>query len=30
MSASNELTAWHLTPGGWECGTEKTDFDRTE
>lgn len=26
MSASNEWTLWHLTPRGWERGTEKTDF----
>lgn len=26
MSASNEWTDWHLTPDGWERGTEKTDF----
>lgn len=26
MSASNEYTEWHLTPRGWERGTEKTDF----
>ena len=26
MSASNEWTEWHLTPGGWVRGTEKTDF----
>jgi len=25
MSASNEWTEWHLTPRGWECGTEKID-----
>lgn len=26
MSAINEWTEWHLTPRGWEQGTEKTDF----
>jgi hypothetical protein len=26
MSASNEWTEWHLTPRGWERGTEKLDF----
>lgn len=26
MSASNEWTEYHLTPRGWETGTEKTDF----
>jgi hypothetical protein len=30
MSASNEWTEWHLTPGGWERGTEKDDFSRTD
>ena len=24
MSASNEWTEWHLTPRGWERGSEKT------
>jgi len=26
MSASNEWTLWHLTPRGWERGSEKVDF----
>ena len=26
MSASNEWTEWHLTPQGWERGSEKVDF----
>lgn len=26
MSASNEWTEWHLTPRGWERGTEQIDF----
>lgn len=30
MSASNEWTEWHLTPRGWEPGTEKTDFSRID
>ena len=30
MSASNEWTEWHLTPRGWERGTEKTDFSRLD
>ena len=25
MSASNEWTDWHLTPRGWESGSEKVD-----
>jgi len=25
MSASDEWTEWHLTPDGWERGSEKTD-----
>lgn len=25
MSASNEWTEWHLTPRGWERGSEKMD-----
>jgi hypothetical protein len=25
MSASKEWTEWHLTPRGWERGTEKVD-----
>ena len=25
MSYSNEWTEWHLTPRGWESGTERTD-----
>jgi hypothetical protein len=30
MSASNEWTEWHLTPRGWERGTEKQDFGRVD
>lgn len=30
MSASNEWTEWHLTPKGWERGTEKEDFRRID
>ena len=30
MSASNEYSIWHLTPRGWEEGTEKLDFGTTE
>lgn len=30
MSASNEWTIYHLTPRGWEKGTEKSDFARTD
>lgn len=33
MAASDEWTEWHLTPRGWERGTEKEDFkgiDRKE
>ena len=30
MSASNEWTEWHLTPGGWVRGTEKEDFRKIE
>ena len=30
MSASNEWTIWHLTPRGWDRGTEKEDFQRTD
>lgn len=26
MAASNEWTEWHLTPKGWERGSEKEDF----
>lgn len=26
MSASDEWTEWHLTPRGWERGSEKRDF----
>ena len=26
MSYSDEWTEWHLTPRGWESGTQKTDF----
>ena len=25
MSYSNEWTEWHLTPRGWESGTERID-----
>jgi hypothetical protein len=25
MSATNEWTDWHLTPEGWQRGTEKED-----
>ena len=28
MKPSNEWTEWHLTPQGWERGTEKTDLFR--
>lgn len=30
MSLSKEWTHWHLTPRGWESGTESTDFGYTE
>ncbi len=30
MASSNEWTEWHLTPRGWERGTEKIDFGDTE
>jgi hypothetical protein len=30
MSASNEWTEWHLTPAGWQRGTEKEDFRRVD
>ncbi|TWC35091.1 hypothetical protein FBY03_111139 [Pseudomonas sp. SJZ079] len=30
MAASNEWTEWHLTPRGWERGTEKEDFRKIE
>lgn len=30
MAASNEWTDWHLTPRGWERGTEKDDFKRVD
>lgn len=30
MAASNEWTEWHLTPRGWERGTEKEDFRRID
>ena len=30
MSASNEYWTWHLTPRGWEEGTEKLDSGTTE
>ncbi|MGE8451793.1 MAG: hypothetical protein ACN6OP_14445 [Pseudomonadales bacterium] len=30
MAASNEWTDWHLTPKGWERGTEKDDFNRVD
>lgn len=29
MSASNEYFTWHLTPRGWEEGTEKLDSGTT-
>lgn len=29
MSASNEWTDWHLTPRGWERGTESIDGNQT-
>ena len=29
MSFSLEYTDWHLTPRGWEKGTEKIDFGAT-
>ncbi|QCI13342.1 hypothetical protein E6B08_19100 [Pseudomonas putida] len=29
MAASNEWTEWHLTPRGWERGTEREDFKPT-
>jgi hypothetical protein len=30
MSLTNEWTEWHLTPKGWERGTEKTDFQKID
>lgn len=30
MSASNEYWTWHLTPRGWEEGTEKLDSGTIE
>ena len=30
MSASNESWTWHLTPRGWEEGTEKLDSGTTK
>jgi hypothetical protein len=30
MSASNEWTEWHLTPGGWLRGSEKEDSGGTK
>jgi hypothetical protein len=30
MSASNEWSEYHLTPGGWVEGSEKLDFNRSE
>ncbi len=30
MSASYEWTEWHLTPGGWMRGSERTDCGREE
>lgn len=30
MAASDEWTDWHLTPSGWERGSEKEDFNSTE
>jgi hypothetical protein len=30
MAASNEWFEYHLTPRGWEMGSNKTDFAREE
>ena len=30
MAASNEWFEWHLTPRGWEPGSNKTDFGSEE
>ena len=30
MSASDEWTEWHLTPRGWERGTEHLDHGETK
>jgi hypothetical protein len=30
MSFSKEWTEWHLTPRGWESGSERVDFGTTE
>ena len=30
MAASNESTDWHLTPRGWERGTQKMDHGTEE
>jgi hypothetical protein len=30
MSTSKKWTEWHLTPRGWERGTEKDDFRRID
>jgi len=30
MSFSKEWTEWHLTPRGWERGSERSDFGQTE
>ena len=29
MSATNEWTQWHLTPRGWERGSDRTDHGGT-
>jgi hypothetical protein len=28
MSLSKEWTDWHLTPRGWEAGSQQTDFGK--
>ncbi|MEB2843793.1 hypothetical protein [Endobacterium cereale] len=30
MYKSDEWTEYHLTPRGWEVGTSKTDYNKTE
>jgi hypothetical protein len=30
MSFSKEWTEWHLTPRGWESGSERVDFGSTQ
>jgi hypothetical protein len=30
MSFSLEWTEWHLTPRGWEGGSERIDFGKTD